>query len=250
MKALIKHQGEELTVDLAQPIDISIPMKATPENMKAWYLDPISIEPVRAEGFIGNVKEGGAVNFRNIQFNPHGHGTHTECLGHITEEIYSVNEHITQFFFIAQVITVSPENKNGDQIITWNQISDSLAGKKTEAVIFRTLPNTDEKLIRQYSASNPAYIEEKVALELREMGVKHLLIDTPSVDREEDEGLLLSHHAFWNVPENPRMDCSITELIYVPNEVEDGKYLLNLVFASFENDASPSKPVLYKIQST
>lgn len=248
MEALIKHRGEEFNVDLMLPIDISIPMKATPENMKAWYLDPLSIEPVCADGFVGNVKEGGSVNFRNIQFNPHGHGTHTECLGHITEEVYSVNEHITQFFFIAELISVAPEKSNEDQIITWSQVSNKLKGKNPEAVIFRTLPNTNEKLVRQYSASNPAFIEQQVALELREMGVKHLLIDTPSVDQEEDGGALLSHHAFWNVPKNPRMDCSITELIYVPNEIKDGTYLLNLSFASFENDASPSKPVLYKIR--
>ncbi|MGO3156445.1 MAG: cyclase family protein, partial [Mesonia sp.] len=31
--------------------------------------------------------------------------------------------------------------------------------------------------------------------------------------------------------------------------VEDGNYLLNLQIASFHNDASPSKPVLYKIES-
>jgi hypothetical protein len=37
-------------------------------------------------------------------------------------------------------------------------------------------------------------------------------------------------------------------MIFVPNEVADGIYLLNLQIASFENDASPSKPILYSIQ--
>jgi hypothetical protein len=36
-------------------------------------------------------------------------------------------------------------------------------------------------------------------------------------------------------------------MIYVPNKVEDGKYILNLLIAPFQNDASPSKPVLYKL---
>jgi hypothetical protein len=36
-------------------------------------------------------------------------------------------------------------------------------------------------------------------------------------------------------------------MIYVENQVADGIYILNLQIASFENDASPSKPVLYKI---
>ena len=246
MIAKISHAGIEFKVDLSAPIDISIPMKATEENMKAWYLDPLSIEPVKGDGFIGAVKSGGSVNFRTINFNPHGHGTHTECLGHITEEVYSVNKNITTFFFTAELVTFNPENLNGDLVVTLAQLKEKLGDKTPEAIIIRTLPNTNEKLTRQYSATNPPYISEEVALELRKRNVKHILIDTPSVDREEDEGKLLAHHAFWNVPESPRFDCSITELIYIPNSIKDGFYLLNIGFASFENDASPSKPVLYK----
>jgi arylformamidase len=36
-------------------------------------------------------------------------------------------------------------------------------------------------------------------------------------------------------------------MIYVPNSIFDGTYLLNIQIASFENDASPSKPVLYML---
>jgi len=74
----------------------------------------------------------------------------------------------------------------------------------------------------------------------------------PSVDKEHDEGKLLAHKAFWNVTNinslnnDARLNCTITELIFVSNEIEDGSYILNLQIASFENDASPSKPVLYK----
>jgi len=49
------------------------------------------------------------------------------------------------------------------------------------------------------------------------------------------------------VPENPDYTRTITELIYVPNSVTDGEYLLELQVAAFENDASPSRPVLYNI---
>jgi hypothetical protein len=81
-----------------------------------------------------------------------------------------------------------------------------------------------------------------------------LLIDLPSVDREEDEGKLLAHKAFWNVKDvnnlntDACLNCTITEMIYVNNEVQDGSYILNLQIASFENDASPSKPVLYSLE--
>jgi hypothetical protein len=38
-------------------------------------------------------------------------------------------------------------------------------------------------------------------------------------------------------------------MIYVENTVPDGSYILNLQIASFENDASPSKPILFKIDA-
>ena len=79
-------------------------------------------------------------------------------------------------------------------------------------------------------------------------GIKHLLIDLPSIDREKDGGELLGHNAFWNTSGQLRMDATITEFIFVPNSVEDGTYFLNLQVAPFENDATPSKPVLYKIE--
>ena len=79
---------------------------------------------------------------------------------------------------------------------------------------------------------------------IRERGIKHLLIDQPSVDREHDEGKLLAHKAFWNYSIKERLDATITELIYAPDSIPDGYYLLNLQIAPFENDASPSKPIL------
>ena len=78
-------------------------------------------------------------------------------------------------------------------------------------------------------------------------GVEHLLIDLPSVDKERDAGALLAHRAFWNVDGKMRKQATITEFIYVSNTIEDGTYFLNLQVAPFENDASPSRPVLYKI---
>ena len=77
--------------------------------------------------------------------------------------------------------------------------------------------------------------------------MKHLLVDMPSVDKEKDDGQLLAHKAFWDVDGDVRMEATITELIYVPNRVKDGKYILNLLIAPFQNDASPSKPVLYML---
>ena len=125
---------------------------------------------------------------------------------------------------------------------------------KPEAIIIRTLPNSEHKKHLNYSNTNPPYLDATAAVCIREKGIQHLLIDLPSVDREHDEGKLLSHKAFWNVKDinqvndDARFNCTITEMIYVNKDVQDGSYMLNLQFASFENDASPSKPVLYSLE--
>ena len=71
--------------------DLSITM-GEGRGSRAWYVDFMKLMVVRANGFLGSVAEGGAVNFRDVQFNPHGNGTHTECVGHISPEAHSVNE--------------------------------------------------------------------------------------------------------------------------------------------------------------
>lgn len=234
--------------DLSHPLDISIPLTATPDNVSAWYVSPPEFKAVEAEGWVGEVKRGGSVNFRNISFNPHGHGTHTECVGHIAEEIYSINQCLKKFFFDALLVSVTPEAIGDDLVITKAELAKKCLFTHHRAVIIRTLPNQNDKLHKQYSNSNPPYLDHHAAEWLKENGIKHLLIDLPSVDREVDGGKLLAHRAFWSYPEQPRMDCTITEMIYVANEIPDGEYLLNLQIAPFENDASPSKPVLYPLK--
>jgi len=255
MKAILQHNGQTFTVDFSKPIDISIPLSNTDDNPIAWYLEKPVIEPVRAGDWIGKVSEGkSSTNFNNILFNPHGHGTHTECLGHITRDFYSINQNLKTFLFAAEVITVRPYVQGDDHVITKIQIQAALEGKTPEAIVIRTLPNDNDKLSRKYSNTNPPYLHESAAEFIRKSGIKHLLIDLPSVDKEHDEGKLLAHKAFWNVTDvdqlndDARLDATITELIFVPDAVPDGAYLLNLQIASFENDASPSKPVLYNYE--
>lgn len=247
MLATIKYKNRNHKIDLTKPLDISIPLFSGEGNVTAWYVNAPKIEPVVEKGFIGKVSEGASINFNNISFNPHGHGTHTECVGHITNEFHSVNTSLHRFFFFAEVISVAPESPDEDFYISKNQLQLLLKNKKPEALVIRTLPNGKDKLTKQYSNTNWPYLQEEAATFLQQIGVKHLLIDLPSVDKEKDEGALLAHRAFWNTKETMRYDATITEMIFVPNTVKDGSYFLNIQIAPFVNDASPSKPVLYKI---
>ncbi len=189
MKALLNNTFE---IDLSKPIDISIPLTNTDANPIAWYIEKPQIEPVRFGDWIGKVSEGSSTNFNNVFFNPHGHGTHTECLGHITRDFYSINQCLKQFFFIAELISVEPEKRNEDLVITKKQVQEALNGKTPEAIVIRTLPNPESKTHAKYSNTNPPYLLEEAAIFIREIGIKHLLIDLPSVDRESDKGKLLT----------------------------------------------------------
>jgi len=234
-------------VDLVKPLDISISLRGTSKNPEAWYLEKPSIKPVQVGDWVGSVAKGASVNFNSIWFNPHAHGTHTECVGHISRDFHSVTKSLNRFFFTSEVISVTPKKKGKDLIISASEIKKLLKGKSPEAVVIRTLPNTAAKKTRKYSHTNWPYLEEAAASYIRELGVEHLLIDLPSVDPEKDDGKLLAHKAFWNYPKAPRYQATITEFIYVPNRIKDGCYILNLQPAPFENDASPSRPILYKI---
>ncbi|MGB7841787.1 MAG: cyclase family protein [Salinimicrobium sp.] len=249
MLATIHHQNTDYQIDLLKPLDISLSLRGDDKNPLAWYLKPPKIEAVKEGNWVAKVSSGASVNFKNVSFNPHGHTTHTECVGHITSEFHGINECLKTFFFKARVISVEPQQKGADEVITRERLQDLLIPGEAEALVIRTLPNSIAKRSRHYSHTNWPYLEESAAVYIRECGIEHLLIDLPSVDKEKDEGKLLAHRAFWNYPKNTRFEATITELVYVPAKIADGHYFLNLQPASFENDAAPSKPVLYKIDS-
>ena len=247
-------------IDSSDVIDISIPMHTGPNPVLAWYCDPLKLTPVMTDRFIGDVNHGGAVNFRHLQMNPHAHGTHTECVGHISKEFYSINKCLKEFHFRGVVVSVNPEKVNNfehdeeDNIVTRELIISACQGfiediKESQVLIVRTIPNQKNKLSFNYSNTNPTYFSKEAIDYINEIGISHLMVDLPSIDREEDSGQLIGHHTFWGYPNNTRADKTITELIYVDNQVDDGRYVVNIQITALENDASPSKITLYEIKS-
>ncbi|MBP7699472.1 MAG: cyclase family protein [Saprospiraceae bacterium] len=243
------HRGKSRTADLSKPMDISIPLVAESSQVNCFYAPLFEVSPVVMGSFIGDTQQGGAVNFMNVRLNPHGNGTHTECIGHIAVEPFSIHRELREFHHVAKLITLYPSiADNGDRVILYESIKEHISkNDDVVALIVRTLPNHTDKLHRQYSGTNPPYFHHQAIAYLVACGIQHLLVDLPSVDREEDGGQLLAHRAYWQYPDAIRRTATITELIFVPNEIQDGVYLLNLQIASFDIDVSPSKPILYDI---
>ncbi|MEM6964711.1 MAG: cyclase family protein [Bacteroidota bacterium] len=250
MEIFFKKGKTTYQADLSNPLDISIPLRQGDRTVNCFYAPFMEATPVVAGDFIGSTLRGGPVNFLNVRINPHGNGTHTECVGHIAKEKFTINQSLQTFHFFAKLVTVIPTKmENGDQVILKNQFDQVLQKGEADAVVIRTFPNHEDKLRRHYSGTNPTYLHHEATQYLVDCGIQHLFIDLPSVDREEDGGALLSHRTFWQYPDSIREHCTITELIFVEDKIKDGEYLLQLGIASFEIDVSPSKPILYKIKA-
>lgn len=263
------HQEKNVfEIDEAKPLDISIPLKFNGDQPNAYGVDLASSKPVRAGELVGDTRQGGSVNFEQYTFIPHCNGTHTECVGHITDKRISVRDCLKDVFVPATLISVKPEKGNKtndtypiglnaeDEFISSESIRNSKSKiKNGNALVVRTLPNDDSKLRRSYGEYIPPFFSNEAMDLIVELGVKHLLVDLPSIDRIFDDGKLSNHRKFWCVEKdkfetnkNTRINSTITELIYVPNEIKDGNYMLNLQIAAFESDTSPSRPVLFEIK--
>jgi arylformamidase len=248
MNITFEHADKVWQADLRQPLDLSIALHGGVEQVNCFWAPPVVYEPVRAGSFVGSIAEGGPVNFFNIRLNPHGNGTHTECVGHIAKTRYELSDCLKKSHFFAKLVSLYPTKMpDGDRVLTIDTLRTCLKPGENEALLIRTLPNGAWKQRHNYSGTNPPYLSGEAAAYIADCGVEHLLVDLPSVDREEDGGLLSAHRAFWRYPEAVRSHCTISELFYAPDEVKDGYYLLNIQTIAVELDASPSRVVLWRL---
>jgi kynurenine formamidase len=259
LSASISYFGQTYYYDPGAPLEIALPLVPGPDQVNCFWAEPVEIEVIRVEGFVGSVAEGGSTNYKRVHLTPHGNGTHTECYGHISPDpAATLPRCLRQFLFIAQLISVAPRQRpDGDLVVELADVQQAMGGGSwptdaakvlPQALVLRTLPNDEAKRTRQYSGQNPPYLAPELAQWLADTGIEHLLLDLPSVDRELDNGVLAAHHAFWQYPEQTRWQATITELIFVPDAIADGLYLLNLQVTMLELDASPSRPVLYTLR--
>jgi len=249
MELTFNHNGNSYSFNTDTPLDISLPIKRDGKGVNCFYTERPQFNPYKAGNFVGNVNMGGACNVDVIQFTPHGNGTHTECIGHINGEGRLITETLKDSLILCNLISIEPEKIGEDFCVTLQQIEKCTLVSGIKGLVVRTLPNSDDKKSKDYSGTNPVYFSAEALEYVKKEGIEHLLCDFPSVDREDDGGKLLAHKAFFGVPESPRLQATITELIYVPEEIEDGFYMLNIQIASFHSDASPSRPLLFKLNT-
>jgi arylformamidase len=266
MSFSIKINNQIYKIDTENPLNLAISLNFNGAQPNAYDVEQASSMPCEAGELVGDTRRGGSCNFEQITFIPHCNGTHTECVGHITTKRISVNDCLQDAFVLANLVSIKPEKASetgetyavetseNDLIITRKAIEDNFKSQSpnSKSLIIRTLPNSADKLSKTYLKEIPPFFSTEAIEFINEIGIKHLLVDLPSIDRIFDEGKLSNHRIFWNVAQGEfeinaetKIHNTITELIYVPDEIADGNYLLNLQIAPFAADASPSRPILF-----
>ena len=262
MKAEVEIGNKKYNVDFSKGIDISIPLKFNGDQPNTYGVDKAMAKPYQDGNFIGDTRKGGPCNFETYSFTPHCNGTHTECIGHITDERIDILSSLNEEIIPSTLISVTPKSTDEnyipalnteDLVITKEDLELQLKDANSEflkGLIVRTLPNSEDKKSRDYMKEVPAFFSIEAMEYIVSLGVEHLLVDTPSVDRLLDDGHLSSHNIFWETKGkefNPNTkNKTITEMIFASENIKDGSYLLNLQIPAFFSDAAPSRPILYK----
>ena len=217
------------------------------------------------------VSSGAPVNCVGVSFCAHSSGTHTECIGHVTLEHTTLRDvaSLPAPPMPALLVTVAPAALGAapaaesggpnaapdDLVVSAAAFRDAVAAlglapgvaEGVRAVVLRTSPHYARKT--DYTGTNPPYLTEEFAKGIVAAFPKftHLVVELPSVDREDDGGTLLSHRAVFSDPNN-----TITELakLPVPADLPDGVVVLDLQVPPIDMDAAPSRPVLYACTAT
>jgi arylformamidase len=271
-QARVVVDGREVGVDLSRPVDLAVALDFSGPQPRHFGAPRASSRPFEAPGFKGSVVQGASCNCELITLIPHCNGTHTECAGHLTRERLDAYRVAPAGLLPALLLSVSvepaagsregsdPTPQPGDLLITRHALERAWpqeAPFEARALIIRTLPNSPEKRVRDYTDQIPPYLSQQAAQGLIARGILHLIVDVPSIDRARDEGRLTAHRIFFGLAPcsvelaaATRAAATVTELAFVPDSVPDGPYLLELQVPALEGDAVPSRPLLYRLTAS
>lgn len=263
--------GRRWQAHVSAAVDLAIALQFPGPQPRFFAADPAHAEPLRARGFSGSVASGSSCNCSVYTLAPHCHGTHTECVGHVTDNATALAGLTPVPPALALLVSVRPEPLGAaaaaadgvhdatDPVVTGALLATAAARWVCDpwtALVVRTLPNEPGKRYRPYAGPCPApYFTGDAMRWVVERGVTSLVVDLPSLDRADDGGALAAHRVYWGLApgvrdaqQARRGRALVTELAYVPDGADDGLYLLDLQVPAFATDAAPSRPVLHPVR--
>ncbi|MDX1443098.1 MAG: cyclase family protein [Gammaproteobacteria bacterium] len=268
-RATVKLENSTATVDLASGTSLAIPLSFDERQPRFFGAPGARRESLRSGDWVGDTTQGGSCNAEVLTLTPHCNGTHTECIGHVVDQEIAVADAAPDGLIAAILTSIRPEPAGecgdnlppdlpeGQPVISRRQLVEALGDINADflhAVVIRSLPNTRAKCRRDYGDGEAvAFVTPSATSWLVERGCEHLLLDLPSLDFMNDSQLM-AHRIFFGLPADShdirdarRPQCTITEMIFVPDDCEDGPCLLNLQIPAFLTDAVPSRPMIYAL---
>ncbi len=257
LRSRVLRGGREFRVALAEPVSLARAVEFHVEGggLRFFGAPPATSNALQVGPFLGAVERGASCNCATLTLTPHCHGTHTECLGHLTAERIDAWRIVPRGLMNAVLVTAKPE----ERVVSRAALA---------AALQRTIPamppmhDVTALILRTGCADDAmAHLSPDAAALLVEHGILHVVLDMASMDPAEDGGELAAHRVFFGLPARhrdgsvtralearaERSRCSITELARIPPELADGACLLQLAVPELDGDAVPSSPLLYPL---
>ena len=267
MKIKLTIDNRIYSADLADAKSIAITLLPNGNQPSHFGAPECTSRTLEGDGFVGDTKRGGSCNVNQLTIIPHCNGTHTESIAHIVDDLFRFILRLNKALFPSALVTIKPVQAHGvtdtyvpsfdssNHVITRDQLQESLkdySNEQLQGLVIRTKPNDELKKSKNYDLDNyPVYLTNDAMSYIVERGVRHLLVDFPSVDKMYDEGKLSNHRIYWSVElgstqlnANSDIRKTISEMVYVDEVIDDGFYLCNLQIPHIQTDAVPSNPEL------
>lgn len=240
--------------DLEHPVSLSAPLLRQGVGPRAYGLSALRLEASRVGDWVGQRHAGASVNCDDAQLSIHSASTHTECVAHVSDIPLTIADVAPLTLLRACILSIPLQARGGDYLITASALEDALralAPLTFDALILRTFDDP-ERAASDWTGTNPPYFDRDAMSVLVRRGILHLITDLPSVDREDDGGLLAAHRAFFGLWPKSNDDtrptrATITELAFIPASLPDGLGVLRLDTLPWPSDAAPSRPVFFPL---
>ena len=170
--------GRQLSADFARPLSIAVPLEFGGPQPSCFDAPPATARPLEVGAFLGDTRAGGSCNCELLTLAPHCNGTHTECVGHVTEERVAVTDCVKGGIVFALLVSLAPvaaastpEDSDpvpaeGDLLVTAAALQAAAArhfGPDPRALIIRTRGGADRSLLSYRGPAPAPYLSRQAA---------------------------------------------------------------------------------------
>ncbi|MBC8346738.1 MAG: cyclase family protein [Candidatus Marinimicrobia bacterium] len=254
MELTLTKNNKSYEVDLKSATCLAIPYNYNGDQPNYFDVPKGEAHPYKHGSFIGKVQNGLGCNVMVLNQNVHCTGTHTECAGHIHDDNIFIHEILSPDYIFTELISISPihwsetvehyhcDVHDDEWVITQKMIEEKI-NHSADGLVVRTLPNSEDKLMRKYHPGNTPFFTTDATEYINELGIDHWVVDLPTIDKYDDGGCLGNHHLFFETTTPYKK--TITEFAFVPDIIPDGQYLMKIEIPPMQLDAAPSRPFLF-----